>query len=359
MTSKRTMLDRFKSLVKNKAGTATSAEPLREKLAEKNRRIRKLWERLEDKDREIEKLRDQLDEARSVRWVPTFFDTDKPVFFVVGQGKSGTTWLRNVLNSHPEVLCKGEGRFFERDFVQAAPPEDLQKGWLKSVQPTSLYGAISSSEHLRGWIERSVWTDGEHVDEHLGNLSRLAVNYFLTRRLSETEKRIVGDKTTFSSGEILREIGTLYPEAKVVHIIRDGRDVAVSMIHHMWNYAKDAGAFYDLGPKEVEKRDAYRENLLPSAESLFTGRRLTNIARTWARGVGQAAEDGPRLLGDSYAEVRRGPAGEARGGSRQVAGVPRGRCERGGREKLHRGEQLREMVRGQGQGKGGIFLLLP
>jgi hypothetical protein len=45
----------------------------------------------------------------------------------------------------------GEVRFFERDFVQVAPLEDLSRGYLKSVKSTSLYGAISSSEHLRTW----------------------------------------------------------------------------------------------------------------------------------------------------------------------------------------------------------------
>ena len=232
--------------------------------------------------------------------MPALFDA--PVFFVVGQGKSGTTWVRNALNSHPEILCKGEGRFFERGFVRVAPPEDLSKGWLKSVQHTSLYGAISSSEHLRTWIERSVWTDGEDVDEHLANLERLAVDYFLTQRLAQTDKRIVGDKTTFSGGEMLGEIGALFPEAKVIHVIRDGRDVAVSMIHHMWNYARDAGAFYDLKPEDLAKRDAYREDPASAlAGGLFTEERLTGIARSWATQVGNAVEQGPAL---NYAEVR-------------------------------------------------------
>jgi hypothetical protein len=246
---------------------------------------------------------DDEDLAGSERRLPGLADWNTPVFFVVGQGKSGTTWIRNALNSHPEILCRGEGRFFERGFVQVAPLEDLSRGWLNSVQPTSLYGAISSSEHLRTWIERSVWTDGEDVDEHLGNLERLAVNYFLTQRLSKTDKKIVGDKTTFSGGNVMEEIGALYPEARVIHVIRDGRDVAVSMIHHMWNYAKDAGAFYDLEPEELEKRDAYRKNPA-SAKGLFTEKRLNGIARSWATRVGKAVEYGPALLGENYVEVR-------------------------------------------------------
>jgi hypothetical protein len=295
--------DKLRSLMGAKTQTIRSSakeRPALREVAERNRRLR---ERLEKKDQELTKLREELTEARKVRRLPIFFDTRTPVFFIVGQGKSGTTWLMNTLDAHPEILCKGEGRFFERDFVQMTTLEELQGERLKTIQPSSLYGALSSSEHLTTWIERSVWTDGVDVDEHLGNLSRLAVNYFLTQRLSKTGKKIVGDKTTFSREEILYEIGTLYPEARIIHMIRDGRDVAVSMIHHMWNYSKDEGAFYDLEPEDLKKRDAYRKD--PAlAEGLFTEKRLRSIARMWATQVGAAVEYGPALFGENYAEVR-------------------------------------------------------
>jgi hypothetical protein len=287
---------------KNRGGRGGELEKAHREIREKNRSLQGLRRRLEEKERELATLLELLGRERRL---PNLFDMDAPVFFVVGHGKSGTTWVRNVLNAHPEILCKGEGRFFERDFVRAAPVQDLQRGWLKSVQPTSLYGAISSSEYLRTWIERSVWTGGEDVDEHLGNLSRLAVSYFLNERLSKTGKKIVGDKTTFAGGEPLVEIGAIYPEARVLHVIRDGRDVAVSMIHHMWNYAKDTGAFYDLEPEDLRRRAAYRENpKMALANGLFTEKRLHNIARSWALRVGKAVEYGPAVLGANYAEVR-------------------------------------------------------
>lgn len=34
-----------------------------------------------------------------------------PVFFLVGAPKSGTGWLMKLLDAHPEVFCRGEGRF--------------------------------------------------------------------------------------------------------------------------------------------------------------------------------------------------------------------------------------------------------
>jgi hypothetical protein len=221
------------------------------------------------------------------------------VFFIVGQARSGTTWVRSILGAHPEILCRGEGRFFERSFAR----EDFE-GWdLKNIAPVSLYGAIARAEHLRAWLERSVWAQGRDVDEHLDNLTRLAVDYFLADQLAGTGKRIVGDKTPFTSPEFVEEISRIYPEAKVIHIIRDGRDMVVSRVHHMWNYAASEGGIYDLSPEELRRRDAFREGTLGD-ESLFTPERLARVASEWSAGVGRVVREGPAMLGDHYIEVR-------------------------------------------------------
>jgi hypothetical protein len=223
------------------------------------------------------------------------------VFFVAGRARSGTTWLRSILNAHPEILCWGEGRFFERSFKR----KDIEQSELGNVASNSLYGAILESRDLKAWIDRSVWSMGKDTDERLNDLARLAIDYFFAEQLSKTGKRIVGDKTPFVSAEVVEEISVVYPEAKVVHIIRDGRDVAVSTIHHMWNYAKSEGGIYDLEAEELEKRRAYRAgSLVPPSESLFTKRRLAHIASGWSTEVDKAVKAGPALLGDNYTEVR-------------------------------------------------------
>jgi len=224
-----------------------------------------------------------------------------PVFFVVGLAKSGTTWLMKILDAHPEVLCQGEGRFFGAEYrrevlVQASA----------SQQPSSLYNALLNSEYLRLWIERSVWSRDGDTDHHLNNLTRLATDYFLTQQLLNSGKRIVGDKTPLLGTGFVREIGTIYPEARVIHIIRDGRDQAVSFMHQQGNRAKRGGT-HRLTPEELAKSEAYRKNpqeLLEAGEGMFGEKTLRQSARNWNLRVGKAVEDGPALFGTNYTEVR-------------------------------------------------------
>jgi hypothetical protein len=205
--------------------------------------------------------------------------------------------LMRILDAHPEILCKGEGRFFGGTWRQRS---------LKQVDPqrppSSLYNAMLDTEYLRLWIERSIWSRNEDADEHLINLTRMTIDYFLTSELLKTGKRLVGDKSPLLTPETVREIARIYPEAKVVHIIRDGRDAAVSAVHHLWNFGQ--------GKKSTEasaKREAYRRNpqaLREVGESIFAGGQLRKLAADWSARVGRTVEDGPALLGSNYCEIR-------------------------------------------------------
>ena len=224
-----------------------------------------------------------------------------PVFFVVGLAKSGTTWLMKTLDAHPEVLCKGEGRFFGEEYRR----EVLARTQTKQ-QPSSLYNALLGSEYLRLWIERSVWSRDGDPDEHIRDLVRLATDYFLTEELSKSGKKLVGDKTPLLGPKFVEEIHEIYPEARVIHIIRDGRDQAVSFIHQQGNRAK-RGRTHRLSPEELARSEAYRRSprvLAETGEGMFAEKTLRKAAQNWDLRVGQAVEDGPALLGDDYTEVR-------------------------------------------------------
>jgi hypothetical protein len=220
-----------------------------------------------------------------------------PVFFVTGLGKSGTRWLTKILDSHPEVLCKGEGRFFSAGWMRA----DLDPA-NESALPNSLYYALTHSEYLRLWIERSVWSRDGDPDEHIDALMRLATEYFLTAGLSKTDKRLVGDKSPLLDEGFMQEVGAVYPGARVIHIIRDGRDRTVSSMHRGWRRASQ-GYLHRLSSEELARGKALREGRREPTGA-FTEEWLRQAARHWRLLVGRAVEDGPALLGDGYAEVR-------------------------------------------------------
>ena len=230
------------------------------------------------------------------------------LFFVVGSARSGTNWLMRTLNAHPEIMCRGEGRFFGRDSRREQLKEmKTTEHKKRKMQPSSLYNALAESEYLRLWVERSVWTRDDDPDEHIARLTREAVRYFLTAGLSKSGKRIVGDKTPLDSLRIVTEIADILPEARVIHIIRDGRDTVVSQLHHVWNRASDEGGIHNLTPEERDRRDRYRadaEEVLRSGDGIFSERRLKSSANNWNRLVGAAVRDGPRALGERYTEVR-------------------------------------------------------
>src|ERR671921_606469 len=212
-----------------KSSLDTAASSLRSRV---NRQARR---RIAIKDAEIAALRRELARARGEEVRPVVGDT--PVFFVVGQQKSGTTWLMRMLDAHPEILCKGEGRFFGKSWRQ----ESVKRTDAKRP-PGSLYNAILDAEYLRLWIERSVWGRNEAAEEHLDNILNMMIGYFLVGELSKTKKRLVGDKSPLLTPDTIKEISGVYPDARVIHIIRDGRDAAVSAVHHSWNFGKRQNA---------------------------------------------------------------------------------------------------------------------
>jgi hypothetical protein len=222
------------------------------------------------------------------------------VFFIAGEMRSGTSWLRRTLSSHPEIACGYEGSFFGWDYDHEEIP-------VYSGPVSSLTRALVISKEFKVWHELpwNQWSDG--YEEDLRNLTRLSVDYFLSKEVARTGKRIVGDKSPQHT-ECLDEIYEIYPDARIIHIVRDGRDVAISAMHHWWRLAKDqAGGVFELTPEELKIRDAYlqdREGFLASGRSIFTEERLRQLAHRWSQRVAKAHRDGTTLYGERYLEIR-------------------------------------------------------
>lgn len=266
-----------------------------------NKRFDRLVGAVLSNERASKTVRKAVAAARSVSrrgqvLAPGDYDT---VFFVAGEMRSGTSWLRHSLSDHPEISCGQEGSFFGLDYDREEIP-------VYKDPVSSLTRALATSEELKTWhaLPWNLWSDG--YEEDLRALSRLSVDYFLSKEVARTGRRIVGDKSPQHT-ENLDEIHEIYPDARIIHIVRDGRDVAVSAMNHWWRLARDRAGVFDLTPEELEIRDEYnadKEAFLASGRSIFTEERLAQLARRWASRSGKARRDGTKLYGEGYLEIR-------------------------------------------------------
>lgn len=256
----------------------------------------------EERQRRQEERRRQHQEARRSQkeipiphpMPPEDMKVEDVRFFIGGHGRSGTTWLERTLNTHPEVLCLGPGMLFGRS---------LHNFGGRRV----LYEVLSNSEDLKTWhdFDENLWTKPEEFDKDVAQIVRASIDALMRRRLTESGKRVLGDRTPHHISH-LEEIHALYPNAKIVHAIRDGRDTSISGMHSFWHAAEDRGGHVRLSPEEIEIRDAYlndREGMLASGRSIFTEERIRQRSRNWNRIVRQGRERGRELFGDNYTEL--------------------------------------------------------
>ena len=83
-------------------------------------------------------------------------------------------------------------------------------------------------------------------------MTRAAIAYLLDAERKKSGKPIVGDKTPAHTS-YLKEIHEFFPESRIVHIIRDGRDFAVSSVFHFWRESESA-VFSNLSPEVLRIR---------------------------------------------------------------------------------------------------------
>lgn len=134
----------------------------------------------------------------------------RDVIFVLGCQKSGTSWLVKLLDAHPHVCCRGEGHFADL----------LAPALLQAIRAVN-------EQSKRAW---------KCTDPQALAAIRLLCDQTFAAYLARCERpddiRIVGDKTP-ESALAIPLLDALYPGARFLHIIRDGRDGAVSGWAHL------------------------------------------------------------------------------------------------------------------------------
>ena len=149
------------------------------------------------------------------------------IFFVVGAQKSGTTWLQKTLNSVAGVHCLGEGHFVDKLLMPMAQTRHEYNKMMQVVQHR-----IYENDGYYGGIP----------DQELLALTRSWILNIMLRNANAPQDEILalGDKTPGHSFH-LPTLKQLFPGARFLHILRDGRDVAVSAFHHRQRLEQESG----------------------------------------------------------------------------------------------------------------------
>ncbi len=142
-----------------------------------------------------------------------------PAPFVVGVARSGTTLLRLMLDAHPRLAIPPETHFIPKLVKALDEPGDPRERAFELI-----------TTHRR-------WPDfGLDADEYRGRLNRIepvtaaaALRAFYGLYADQQGKPRWGDKSP-SYVRRMRRVSAALPEAHFIHLVRDGRDTALSQV---------------------------------------------------------------------------------------------------------------------------------
>ncbi len=199
----------------------------------------------------------------------------RPKFFVIGYPRSGTTLLARLLALHPEVHCNWQAHFFS--------------------QAASL-SSILLNPDLAAWTARgnNHWCDSS---TSCSAIFRAACDFVMESQAAEVGKAIVGDKSpdeAWSSN--LSALHAIYPDALVVNIVRDGRDVVLS--RRVQQLVDLPGNLSSGGRRLL--RNLRKGKRIPDQAGLFTEKWMAREASRWNREVLDTDRIARDLFGPRY-----------------------------------------------------------
>lgn len=210
----------------------------------------------------------EIDYQRRLETVSGVFD--KQLFFIIGLTRSGTVWLQQAIDAHPDVSCRGEGHFADVLFpAMAGALATYNKRMIKNGEQLEAAGLGATVG------ARAAYTKGD-----VSVLLATAMSLILTRWSGAKDVKCIGERTS----EYSRSLGDLMhvlPNAKIVNVIRDGRDEAVSV--YDYNIRINASGF-------LSRFEDF---------AAFAG----HFAGNWTRDVGDARYFGHKNP-DNYIELR-------------------------------------------------------
>ena len=150
-----------------------------------------------------------VSEMRGYRWNRgNHISTEAPII-IGGCGRSGTTLMRVILDSHSQIACGPESNVFP--------------------SPNKLNAGSPGAEKLAKKFDLSS-TDMRTLLKSSSTRAEFAERFFDAYR-KQAGKPLWADKTPRNI-QVMPYILEHFPKARFVHVVRDGRDVACSLRTH-------------------------------------------------------------------------------------------------------------------------------
>jgi hypothetical protein len=218
--------------------------------------------------------------AEEVAEIKQFFPREK--FFIFGHARSGTTLLMRLIRLHPEVHCNYQAHFFTR--------QPLLKSFVNTPE---------AEEWLRRKSNR--WNRGRDLSPLV---LRAAADFIMERDAAKEGKRIVGDKSPSSTihGQAVRDLHDIYPDVKLIYIVRDGRDVLIS--ERFRNLVEESKFLKAEDKRVIEELRRDQTQFTNGLRSIFTENVIRRVANGWVKNLQETEEEGRRLFSENYCSLR-------------------------------------------------------
>jgi len=229
-----------------------------------------------------------------------------PMPFIVGAPRSGTTLLRLMLDAHPDLAIPPETSFVAAVSALTESGGDLRTRFLETI---TAYPPNAPNWQDFG-LAREAFAEAVQALEPFTVADGLRTFYRLYAQ--RFDKSRWGEKTPDYSLHI-GTIAALLPEARFVHLVRDGRDVAASWRQQWFSpghepevlaraWADRVEAARSAGPACAHYIEVFYEDLVARPEPVL--RRLCEfLDLPWSNQMLNHQERAPKRLEEHRARV--------------------------------------------------------
>lgn len=190
---------------------------------------------------------------------------DTQPIFIVGVQRSGTTLLSAMLAAHSRLSCGAETHFFRK-----LSPTDAQRISARETWPTAAVDFVTSIRHT-GFVSseskallEKYQLDAASVEAYLREKEPSVANVLASVTelyMAKRQKQRWVEKTP----DHLLHMGMLrkyFPNSPVIRIVRDPRDVALSLMKVPWGVKRFSEGIFYWDRLEKSSRDFFERDRL-------------------------------------------------------------------------------------------------